>query len=259
MSKKFVYDQSDIHKVYRKARELPEETIDLWLDAIAANVSAPHKAILDLGCGEGRFCSPLARRFNCRVYAIDPSEKMLAIAKDKNRAPDQIEFLLGSAGSIPLPNHAVSLVFMSMVYHHLDEVAGMVSEVRRVLTSRGYVVIRNATREDILRNDLFGFFPGAKEIELQRMPDERDVILSFEARGFQVVDTRTIDQVFAHSYLDFYQKVSQRGLSALRLIPESDFEAGLNDFKHFCENKPPSTDVYEGFHLFVFRKKESAQ
>lgn len=255
-AKKFIYDDSDIHKVYTQARELPKDTVDLWVNAIAAKISGHIEAILDLGCGGGRFCVPLSNRFNAKVYGVDPSAKMLSIAREKEHKSYQIEYLLGSGENIPLEDRTVSLVFMSMMYHHIEDLAKTTSEIGRVLKPRGYVAIRNATKEDIMQDEIFNFFLSAKEIELQRMPYEKEVISNFQAHGFRLVDNTTIDQIFADNHLEFYEKVRQRGLSVLRMVSDSDFEDGLRKFKHYCETKPTNDKVYERFHLFTFQKEK---
>ncbi len=256
MTQKFVYDSSNIDEVYSISRALPSQTIELWLDTTYQNVSGQINGILDIGCGDGRFSVPLSLKFNTMVYGVDPSKKMLAVAKKREEVEHQVEYLQGTAENIPLTNGAVSMVFMSMVYHHLDDIVRATYEINRVLTPQGYLVVRNATKEDILQNELFNFFPTAKEIELQRLPSEKEVVLNFQTQGFSLVDNRVLNQIFALNPQEFYDKVSQRGLSAFRLISDSDFEEGLKQFKEYCERKPTDDRIYEGFHLFIFQKKQ---
>ncbi len=254
MSEKFDYDKSDISKIYSEARELPPETMKLWLDTISEGVSNPVETILDLGCGEGRFSAPLARRFGAEVVGIDSSRKMLSVANNRDRTVKQVSYLLGCGEKIPLGDNQVSLVFMSMVYHHLTDLDKTISEIRRVLSSEGYLLIRNTTWEDINRIEFLNFFPRSKQIDLQRMPEESQVISKFRAGGFGLVSCRVMEQVFAQNYLEYFSKICKRGLSALAMIPDEEFEAGLLDFKKYCRQKPVEAKVRESIHLFVFRK-----
>ena len=84
----FTYARTDIHVSYDKSRQLPEETLDLWLDAISQHVSPDAvETIVDLGCGTGRFTNGLSDRFSAKVYGVDPSENMLAAARASITSP----------------------------------------------------------------------------------------------------------------------------------------------------------------------------
>ena len=69
-----------------------------------------------------------------------------------------------------------------------------------------------------------------------------------------MISCRILEQVFAQNYQEYYEKIGKRGLSALALISDKDFESGLKGFKRYCEQKPMNTKVCEGIHLFVFQK-----
>ena len=254
MTEKFEYDKSDIPQIYSVARQLPQETMNLWLNAIQDSIITPIKTILDLGCGEGRFSVPLARKFDARVYGIDPSKKMLSIAQKRDKTKTQVEYLLGRGEQIPLNDSEISMVFMSMVYHHLEDVDKTISEIRRVLSTNGYLVLRNTTQENIRQIEFLNFFPAAKQIDLQRMPSEDGIITKFKDKSFNLVSCRILNQVFAKDYQEYYEKISKRGLSALALIPDKDFETGLRKLRQYYSNKPMKTKIREEIYLFVFRK-----
>jgi len=250
----FDYDKSDISDTYGKSRELPKETIDLWLNVIRSRVGFQGGRILDLGCGEGRFSVPLGIRFHAVIYGIDPSRKMLSIASKRERFGAQVHYAVGAAERIPFVSDVMSLVFMSMVYHHLDRVSEAVSEIKRILAPGRHVVVRNSTRGNTLENGTFDCFPSARKLESNRMPDDADVVLSFERGGLVTVSSEDVKQVFAQNYEEYYQKLAGRALSGLRLIPDPEFESGLRDLKLYCDKKPRGTKVYERVHLFTFSR-----
>jgi len=255
LTRKFNYDKSNIPKIYSVARQLPIETMDLWLRTIQDSIVTPIETILDLGCGEGRFSIPLANKFNTRVYGIDPSEKMLSIARKRDKTKKQVKYLLGCGEQIPLGDNEVSMVFMSMVLHHLEDVDKTISETRRVLSKNGYLVLRNTTQEDINQIEFLNFFPQAKQIDLQRMKTEEEIITKFKAYDFNLISNSILKQVFAQDYQEYYDKIRKRGLSALALISDKEFESGLKGLKRYCEQKPMNTKVCEEIHLFVFQKQ----
>lgn len=255
MSEKFLYDATDVHKIYDASRQLPHETLDLWLNAISSSIKKPIHNIADIGCGTGRFSVPLAKKFNTMVYGIEPSEKMLSVAYERDKDVTEVKYLKGDAENIPLDNGEVSMVFMSMVYHHLFSIDTAIKEIKRILSENGYVVIRNATQENINENKMFDYFPTAKKKELARMPSQKSVIRDFISNNFHLISNRVLNQVFAYNYQEYYEKIAKRALSVFNTISDEEFETGLKIFHEFCQNQSSNQKVYEKFHLFIFQKK----
>ena len=137
--------------------------------------------MLDLGCGTGRFSELLAEHFGVLVIAIDPSRKMLDQARSK-RVIENVVYQQGSAEALPLQDGSADLVFMSNVYHHLNDPAAVVLECHRVLRQAGYVCIRNGTRE--LDFPQRPFFPGLEPLIASDIPSRRDIESAFATRGF---------------------------------------------------------------------------
>src|SRR5438552_742582 len=107
------YDTTRIAATYNTARGYSPDVLRLWLDLVAAHVANPLELIVDLGCGTGRFSSPLAEHFQVRVIGVDPSLKMLEIAREKV-ADNRVEFRQASAEDVPLPDACADVVFLSM-------------------------------------------------------------------------------------------------------------------------------------------------
>jgi ubiquinone/menaquinone biosynthesis C-methylase UbiE len=85
-----------------------------WLDLVASHVPFAPKLIVDVGCGTGRVFEPLAERFAAKVIGIDPSPRMLSVARTKYSS-GRGEFRLAPAEKLPLADGCADLVFMSMV------------------------------------------------------------------------------------------------------------------------------------------------
>ena len=80
------YDKTEIPTGYDRARSHGPEVLDLWMNAIAAHLEGHAVTrILDLGCGTGRFSEALAAHFNADVIGLDASQKMLDLARKKQR------------------------------------------------------------------------------------------------------------------------------------------------------------------------------
>lgn len=256
--KEFNYDKSQIPSRYDHARKLPTETIELWLTTISLciNVAKINK-IVDLGCGTGRFVSGLKKYFGGEVVGIDPSAEMLQIAKQKY-SRQKIKFVKGVAEKIPLSNSSADLVFLSMTWHHIFDKVEAIKEIHRVLRVGGHIVVRNATKENILEHELFQFFPTAKAMESKRMPSRKEIENTFKAHGFNIVALKTLKQKFAESYEKYFQKIKLRAVSSLAMISDDEFDEGLKKLDVYCKSKDSAEPVCECFDLLIGLKvKES--
>ncbi len=78
-------DNTTIAERYDRARQLPEATLEIWIDAIAELTKGhPIEIILDVGCGTGRFSAGLADKLGAVVIGMDPSDTMLREARRKD-------------------------------------------------------------------------------------------------------------------------------------------------------------------------------
>jgi ubiquinone/menaquinone biosynthesis C-methylase UbiE len=55
--------------------------------ALGVGGSDTPKTLLDYGCGPGRVANRIARKYDIRVIAVDPSTEMLTIASQRYRHP----------------------------------------------------------------------------------------------------------------------------------------------------------------------------
>ena len=252
---KNAYEEIETARRYDSARGLPTETKTIWLEALKTAVPVSEVArILDLGCGTGRFTSALAEAYACAVVGVEPSAAMLGVAE--SRGEPHVVWKQGGAEDIPLETGAVNLVFMSQVFHHLAEPGRALREIGRVLTPMGYLAIRNGMREQNEELAWLKCFPEALEIEERRTPSREELNEAVRAQSFDLISRRTIRQLFASSYQEYFEKISRRALSALIFIDDDAFARGLERLRHFVSLQPRDTPVHEPVDLFVFRKRK---
>jgi ubiquinone/menaquinone biosynthesis C-methylase UbiE len=96
----------------------------------------PRHAILDIGCGTGLASAPLIEN-DYTVTGVDPSEAMLAVARD--RYP-QAKWIRGAAEKLPFENHSFDVAISAQAFHHADAKRG-IDEIKRVLRTNGIVAI----------------------------------------------------------------------------------------------------------------------
>jgi ubiquinone/menaquinone biosynthesis C-methylase UbiE len=241
---------------YDIARALPDTTSAQWMEVLLNLVPAESvKRILDLGGGTGRFVAALQKTYKCPVVVIDPSEEMLK--QGRNRRLDNISWLLGSAEDSPLNTGLIDLVWMSQVFHHLEDPPLAFKEIYRVLCSTGYLAIRNGTQESDAEIEWIKCFPEAKELNKGIIPRRINISNQVCLQGFDIVKIQAVNQLFASSYNEYYDKISQRGLSSLISISDDAFNAGLQRLLEWVTSKLQNQPVYELVDLFIFRKRGS--
>lgn len=239
---------------YNAARHLPEETKAFWINSLRAVLpEAPVGRCLDLGCGTGRFTAVLAQTFACPVIGVEPSEAMLAVARAEDLPG--VEWKQGSAEDIPLDNGAVGLIFMSQVFHHLDQPQEALQEIHRVLTPGGSLIIRNGTAENNEETEWPRCFPEALAFDSKRISTRRTLEETVCCQLFELMTRQTFRQLFASSYQEYYEKVGQRGLSSLIAISDEAFGRGMERFQEWVSTQPPDQPVYEPVDVFVFRRR----
>ncbi len=75
------------------------------------------KNILDIGTGVGELPLRLSADKKLRVYAVDPSEAMVRIAKSRNKNSANVTVVRGSSRHIPF-NRNFDLIISTLSFHH---------------------------------------------------------------------------------------------------------------------------------------------
>ena len=247
------YDKTDMPAQYDRARSMPPPVLAMWLDRIAARLPARTiREIIDLGCGTGRFTRALAERFAADAIGIDPSEKMLAIAREKHDAPS-VSFRHGAGENMPAEDASADLVFLSMSYHHLTDPAAAARECRRVLRPRRFVCVRTSTADQ--RSPYAPFFPGYQEMADKILPKAAAITALFEANAFRTLSHELIAHPMAPNWADLADKAAFRADSILLRLPNASFVKGVLAMR---AQAPPAPDEFVGMNidLFVFAKTD---
>lgn len=104
------------------------------------------KEVLDLGCGGGFMAEGLAGR-GASVTGVDPSGRSLEAAR-RHAAADglAIDYRHGFGEDIPLDAGSVDVVVCVDTLEHVDDLARVVAEVRRVLKPGGLFLFDTINR-----------------------------------------------------------------------------------------------------------------
>lgn len=97
------------------------------------------KIIIDLASGEG-YGSNLLANYAKKVYGIDISFDAIEHSKHKYRR-DNLEFLVGNAINIPLPNKIADIFICFETIEHIERHFELIKEIKRVLKPNGILFI----------------------------------------------------------------------------------------------------------------------
>jgi ubiquinone/menaquinone biosynthesis C-methylase UbiE len=134
----------------------------------------------DFGCGTGYFTSLLAQEVghSGKIYAIDIDDEVI---KEAQEFIDQfglrnVKFLHQDLEiNSGLEDNSIDFVFISQVLYQSDEPYKIISEAKRVLKEKGYLIILEPQKENPL-------FTG------QRVHNIQEVVNLIEKEGFKIIE-----------------------------------------------------------------------
>lgn len=121
---------------------------------------------LDIGCGTGNYTIELQKN-GFDFIGIDPSELMLQKAKLKNQ---EIDWKIGSAENIGLPENFVDGVIGTLTIHHWHDLKIAFSELHKILKPNGRIVIFTSTPQQMKGYWLNHYFPKMLLDSMKQMP-----------------------------------------------------------------------------------------
>lgn len=104
---------------------------------------------VDIGTGPGQIVLKLAQRLpNWRFVGVDRSANMIrhALRQRDSGLAGRLDFLVASGSQLPFPNGSCDLVLCNSVLHHLGSPAGLLSEIARIVTPVGTILVRDLRR-----------------------------------------------------------------------------------------------------------------
>lgn len=142
----------------RPSMLMPAEAYALWAASYPAHAHNPvmqaeeramlglmpdtlrGEAVLDVGCGSGRYMLHALRRGAARVIGVDLSPQMLVRAGTELaalRAAADIDLVQGSLAALPVPDARANLTICGLVVGHLDNLQQALAELCRVTRPGG--------------------------------------------------------------------------------------------------------------------------
>lgn len=104
--------------------------------------------MLDIATGEGGYIPILQRYLNNyqSITGVDTNPEVLQVARDSCKGPG-IHFVQMNAENLAFENDSIDLVNISASLHHLENVARVLAEMKRILKSGGIFILTEMHRD----------------------------------------------------------------------------------------------------------------
>jgi SAM-dependent methyltransferase len=141
MARQNIYDDPAFFDGYRNLREnligLHENVIRPMLPTLVPALAGQR--VVDLGCGEGWFCRIAMTQGAASVIGIDPSERMLELARERT-TDRSISYARAFAEDAQVPAESVDVVVSILALHYVADFARVVESIARWLVPGGVFV-----------------------------------------------------------------------------------------------------------------------
>jgi ubiquinone/menaquinone biosynthesis C-methylase UbiE len=195
------------------------------------------RRVLDIGCGTGRLSVALVERAHAKVWGVDASREMLAVAKEKAQG---VAFKQAQADSLPFKDGWFERAVLWLVLHLVDRPAAL-GEARRVLGHDGRLAVVTFHESHFGAHWLNRYLPSLERIDLARFPTEAQLVTELGEAGFGGVETHRLEQSALLSRSDALIRMRERHISTFDLIDEDEIERGLAE----AEQTLPETVEFE--------------
>jgi SAM-dependent methyltransferase len=209
---------------FKAVREVPRSGLGHWRDAVQRHLRpVPGMTVVDFGAGTGAFATAFRDWFDLHILAVEPSAAMRA------QIPRQpgIAVLAGEAGALPLPDGAAHGAWLSLVLHHLPDLAAAAREIRRVLRPGAPVLIRQGFPGRLDRVELVRWFPETARL-VATYPTVDQTCQAFAAAGFRQEALEPVPEIYPTSLAALLAQVDtlRRADTTLRSLSEEEFQRG---------------------------------
>src|SRR5215218_8483162 len=207
---------------------------------LTSGLFGPETCVLDVGCGTGNYAGALTAATSCRISGIDPSQRMLDLAR---KAASWESLVRGNAESLPFGDDAFDVVISTDVIHHVRDRDVYFHEAARVLRPGGHLVTVTDSHDTIpRRRPLSSHFPETVTVELQRYPPVPQLLEEMAHAGF--VEPRLVE-VSREYDLDDIRAYQDRAFSSLLLIDDEAFQRGIRRLEADLARGPvPCVSLY---------------
>ena len=178
---------------------------------------------MDIGAGTGAFAAAFSDWFGVNVLAVEPSA---AMRNEIPRTPS-ITVLEGDAGALPLPDESADGAWISLVLHHIPDLAAAARELRRVLLPGSPVLIRQGFPGRVDGVELIRWFPETART-VDTYPSVEETCDAFAVAGFERDALEQVRETYPGGPAALYAQIDtlRRADTTLRKLTEDEFRRG---------------------------------
>lgn len=204
--------------------------------------------VLDIGCGTGKY-GELMKEAGYQVVGIDKSESQI------NQAKLLIESYRADATAIPFDEASFDICTMIIMIQQLtkeDRIKAF-QEAYRVLKTKGILIIKTYSHEDLQYRFTAKYFPKTLKIDQARYPDIDE--LKKELSMFSEIEIEHSSLVIKKSKERYLNQYKKRGTSNLSFLTDYEIEEGIKKFEEDYKNEELIEKITKNIFV-VARKKE---
>ena len=217
---------------FKAVREVPRDGLSEWREAVRHHLRPSQgMTLVDVGAGTGAFAAAFSDWFDLSVLAVEPSAAM----RDQIPRTPAIQVFEGNASALPLPDASADAAWLSLVIHHIPDLAVAAHELRRVLRPGAPVLIRQGFPDRYEPSgtlklegiELVRWFPETARA-ISTFPSLRDTCEAFAAAGFHQDALQQVRETYPASLADFLGQVDtfRHADTTMRNLTEDEFLRG---------------------------------
>jgi ubiquinone/menaquinone biosynthesis C-methylase UbiE len=181
------------------------------------------RRLLDVGCGTGRLAAALTDVARAKVWGVDASAEMIAVARDA--LPPGVGVRQAPAERLPFRDGWFDRVTMSLVLHLVDRPRAL-AEARRVVVGDGRIAISTFHPAHFASYWLNPYFPAMRAIDEARFPAPGTMRRELAEAGFPRYEERVLESETALDRDEALARIRGRHISTFDLLTADEIDEG---------------------------------
>ena len=127
-----------IEKKFVNSKKHAERNFQIIDELFTRFDSGGINKVLEIGCGIGTVASYLSDKHGMNVIATDIDPEQIVLARTHYAESTNLQFLEANAVKLPLEDIEFDMVLSFNIFHHISDWRGVLSEVSRLLKTKGF-------------------------------------------------------------------------------------------------------------------------